>query len=88
MPRKLGRTSLVAVAALAAVGTFVMAASEARASSISVGFPGRISIGNGSYIGHEVAPWYRVRPNVNHPGVHLPLGHPHPGGTKQNIRIQ
>jgi hypothetical protein len=88
MPRKLGRTSLVAAAALVAFGTFVIAASEAQASSISVGFPGRVSIGNGSYVGHQFEPVDRMQPNVNHPSVHPPIGHPHPGGTKQNIRIQ
>ncbi len=82
MPRKLGRTSLAAVAALAAFGTFVIAASAAQASSIGANFPVRISVGNGSYVGYQGVPVNRVQPQVNHPGVHPPGGHPHPGGTR------
>ena len=82
MPRKLGRTSLVAVAALAAFGTFVIAASEAQASHLSFNFPVRVSVGNGSYVGYQGMPIHRVQPNVNHPGVRPPGGRPHPGGSK------
>ena len=78
MPRRLSGAWVPAVAALAALGTFVIAGPQARAVSIGNLFRGNISIGNGSYVGHLPVP--RVQPAVN-PVVHVPpANHPHPGG--------
>jgi hypothetical protein len=69
---------LPAVLALTALGTCVIAGSQARAASIGNLFRGNISTGNGSYLAHLPVP--RVQPAVN-PVVHVPpANHPHPGG--------
>jgi hypothetical protein len=87
MPRTPGRASLRAAVALAALGTFIIAGSNAQASFIGGFSSARISVGNGSYVGTRL-PLNPIQPNVGHPGTTPPLGHPHPGGTKQNVRIQ
>jgi hypothetical protein len=82
MPR-FGRASLRALVALAALGTFVIAGSQAQAARIDSLLRGSISAGNGSYVGHLGVPVLRVQPAHN-PVVHLPPGgHPHPGGVKK-----
>jgi len=82
MPRKSGRTSIRTVAALAAFGAFAFAASAAQAVPIGGNFAARISVGNGSYVAHQIVTPTRVPPNVNHPPGVRPNGHPHGGGVK------
>ena len=83
MPRRLSVASPRAVVAFAALGTFVIAGSQAQAASIGNVFHGSISTGNGAYIAHlPVAPVQPKVPNVQpkHPGDNvIPQNH-HPSG--------
>jgi hypothetical protein len=79
MPRRLSGASPRIVVALAALGTLVIAGSQAQAVTIGNVFRGSISGGNGAYIAHLPAP--TVQPKV--PNVLPPKTlHPHPNGAR------
>jgi hypothetical protein len=74
MPRRVRN-----VVALAALGTFIIAGSQAQAAAIGNVFRGSISHSNGAYIAHLPAPSVpRKVPNVLPPQT----VHPHPNGAR------